>query len=163
MVDGVRDIKIARAVHGHVERIVKLSAGGAAAVAGETGFSGAGYRMDDPERVYHAHQMGGPFHEVNIPHTVHCQTPRQVDRGGDGRLSVSGRVRTPGARYRADDAGRDFTDPVVHVVGDVEVAQRIKSYGRGFVEIGVSGEASVAEVVGVSSRHRGDHLSLTQQ
>src|SRR6058998_581937 len=86
----IRNVDVPRRIHRHAGRKKELSAGGRAAVAGESREYRAGHGGDDTGRVHLADAAG--FREVQVTRGVHRYSERAKERRAGGRDSIRGEI-----------------------------------------------------------------------
>ena len=107
MIIRVRDVHVARRVHGDAERVGKLSARARAAVAAESGYTIARNRGDDARaRVHHADGLIKLVRDVHVARRVHGDAGRVVKRRARARAAVAADSDTAAARNRGDNSGQ---------------------------------------------------------
>ena len=136
----IRDVEVARAVHGQAQGRVQLRAGGLAAVAREAGRAVARHGADRAAARDLLDARVLAIGDVEVPGGIHGQSFRQVE--------LAGRAV---AQHVVDSAARvhDAHD-VVEAVGDIKIAPGIGRHGPRRIELRAGGRAVIARV-GVDS------------
>jgi hypothetical protein len=91
--------------------------------------------------------LAGAGRKNEIAGGVHRQAQRVSDIGGGGRAAVAeggGNVAGLPSVGGNDSTGVDLADPKVLIVGEIQVAGRVKHHAERTEELSRSGRASVA-------------------
>ena len=170
LVGGIRNVDVARRVHGDRGRLVQIRPGAASAVPVVPRVAGAGERGDVAVGVHLADAVVRLIRNVDVAGRVQGHPERSVQAGGRshddviGIAVVGGRA---GARHRRDNRavrgrngavdGGDFTDAVVALIRNVHVAGSVKSHTRRIIYLGAGGGSSVPrDAARAGAGHRRD-------
>src|SRR5258708_5463901 len=118
-----------------------------------------GGRNVEVDHADEANTIVGSVCDVDVAGSVDGDSERLVDFGTRGSAAVAGESggAVSGDGRDVTSGGRDFSDAVVHGVGDVEIVRHVENESGGKVKFGAGGGAAVAgESGGAISRNRSD-------
>ena len=155
----VGDKDIAIAVHGHTPRAIQLSVRGRATVAGKASRAVSGDGGNVAFRRHLADTAVRPLRDVQVSNGVHRDAVRHGDESVGGGTSISQVTAPIGSRGGADDAIEiNFSNPVVQILGNKQIARGIDRQGRRPAQLGAGGRAAISrESGGTIARNGGDH------
>ena len=148
MVAGRCNVDVERSVHVHRVRVGKSRTRGRSPVASETGGTGSCYRGNLAICGDFTDAATGRFRNIDVERRVHGDSGRGIYRRARGRGPVARGAGGAGAGKDVDDpgSGGDFTDFVVGILCNIDVARTVGGHAVRIIQARARGGGAVARV-----------------